>query len=226
MIKNFVFLLALFCSSIAWSQKVFFNHMEKVHDNNEKIFYRLPQNFDEAEYLGELEIQGFSNDDVEVFSKVYAKAKEIGANTFAYSPIPSVDGTVQKFDPWNYRLKLFYYPQKNIPTPENVAIIFGSPVNDTKMVINRKKIDLPMRSYIKQPLAEGASYRLGTGNLLGSTVMLTGKLDQSIQYFQIGGPSMRGEGGFLNFKSGDIVLLERSYADFLTVIYTELSIKN
>lgn len=193
--------------------------MEKVHENRDKIFYRLPDNFADGEFLGELAVQGFNHGDVEVFSKIYAKAKEIGANSFTLSVIQNVDGTLQKFDPWNYRLNLFYTPIDRIPAENNVVIVFGSPDDETKVVINRRKIDLPPRSYFIQPLARGEQYRIGTGKLFGSTLITSGKENQRIQYLQIGGAQLRGEGGFVSFKSGDVVHLERSYADFLTVVY-------
>lgn len=224
MLKNILIAVISLVTSLCWGQKVFFNHMEKVHDNQDRILYRLPEDFSEGEYLGELEVQGFSRDDVDVFSKVYAKAKEIGANTFTYSAIPSVDGTVQKFDPWNYRLKLYYVPQQQIPVQHNAVIILGSPVTDSRVTVNRKAINVPSRTYFRYPVTVGESYRVGSGKLLGSSVQLIGKVNEPVQYFQVDGASVKGEGGFLNFKSGDIVLLERSFADFLTVIYQEIKI--
>ncbi len=222
MLKNIFLAVTLIFTSFCWGQKVVFHHMEKVHDNADKIFYRLPADFSGGEYLAELEVQGFSNDDVDVFSKVYAKAKEIGANAFSYSAIPSVDGSDQKFDPWNYRLKLYYVPAREIPVYKNVVIILGAPATDSKVTINRRSVNLPARSYFSYPLSVGESYRIGSGKLLGSSVQLMGKESEPVQYFQINGASVKGEGGFLNIKSGDIVLLERSFADFLTVIYQKI----
>ncbi|WP_238554960.1 hypothetical protein [Chryseobacterium sp. P1-3] len=60
--------------------------------------------------------------------------------------------------------------------------------------------------------------------LLGSTVKIQPKTNEDNSYFQISSLKVKsdtsGYGG-LNLKSGDIVGLEKSYAEFLSVIYKE-----
>lgn len=218
-------LVAVFCTAVlCYSQRVFFTEMKQVHENGDKIFYAVPAGNEMGRYLGELEVQGFSNDDVEVFSKVYKKAKEVGANAFSIKPIVGIDGNVQKFDPYLYRLRLYYINSAEMQFNENTAVILGSPVKETRVKINSKSVVLPARSFIKVSLSEGAKYRIGSGKLLGSSIELLGKTGQPAQYFQMDGFAVRGNNqGFLNIKSGDIIMLERSYGEFLTAIYQQIS---
>jgi hypothetical protein len=65
---------------------------------------------------------------------------------------------------------------------------------------------------------------VSVGKFLGSRIKLQGKEGQQEQYFQIFGkkvsansPSNPG----INFKTGDIVGLEKSFANFLITIYKE-----
>lgn len=68
------------------AQNVILNKVVKTHSNADKFLYKINPEAVNAEYLGEIEVQGFSDDDVKVFGMVYKKAKEIGANAFSYLP--------------------------------------------------------------------------------------------------------------------------------------------
>ena len=71
-------------------------------------------------------------------------------------------------------------------------------------------------------LLPGEVYSISTRKLLGSTIKLTAQNNQPVQYFQISGfgvnTNQNGTPG-VNLKSGDIVRLEQSYAQFITTIY-------
>src|SRR5690606_40028147 len=80
------------------------------------------------------------------------------------------------------------------------------------------------RTFTKQVLQPGNIYTISTGKLLGSSAKFSAQDSQPAQYiqilpFRIGSNSPENPG--INFKTGDIQLLEKSYAQFLTVIYKE-----
>lgn len=217
--RRILIMAGLLICSICSSQNVFFNQMSKVHQNDERIFYRLPDDFSQTEYLAELEVQGYNPNDVDVFAKIYKKAKEIGANAFRYSPIIGVDGE-KPFDPSNYRLKLYYVDNTAIPTNKNQLVVIASAQKDSRFKINGKSFSLPQRTFREFILQDGEEYRISSGNLLGSSVKLAGGQMKEVQYFQLLGFNINGNGsGILNIKSGDITMLERSFGDFLTIIY-------
>ncbi|MCS3871711.1 hypothetical protein J3D55_004627 [Chryseobacterium ginsenosidimutans] len=91
-IAVFVFLIHFFNA-----QNVYLTKVEKTNENTDKTLYRINEEVKEAEYLGEIEVQGFSKYDDEVFSLIYKKAKEIGANTFTFKPFENVDGFSAEF---------------------------------------------------------------------------------------------------------------------------------
>ena len=72
------------------------NKVEKTNENKDKFFYKIDDH-SKSEFLGEILVSGFSNDDVKIFGEVYKKAKQIGANTFDLKPIENVDGSFQAF---------------------------------------------------------------------------------------------------------------------------------
>ena len=222
--KQIPFIFALFLSSVLFGQNAVLNKVAKVHDNQDKFLYKIDATQTGAEYLGEVEVQGFSNDDALVFSKVYQKAKEIGANAFTYAPFETIDGSKPKFDPWNYRLKLYYLPLQNFPKEDNTIYIYASPVQKQKIGFSKQNIVFEPRTFTKKKLEAGQVYSLSTKKLLGATVKLSAKEGQPVQHFQISAFKVKsnpyGTAG-VNLKSGDIILLERSFADFLSVIYTQ-----
>lgn len=191
----------------------------KTSDSKDRFFYRIDPATADAEYLGEVEVQGFSNNDAEVFRQIYTKAKTIGANSFSLRKSENLDGQIT-FNPAHYFLNLYY--TADIPREENLIYVISSASKPQNIKFNNKTVTLQPRTYVRHPLTEGLS--LSVGRLLGSRITLSPKENQPEQYFQVVPAGIRadqsGPGG-LNLKSGDIILLEKSYAEFLTTIYQE-----
>lgn len=222
--KNFIIILFVGLMNFAAAQNVILSKVAKVHDNKDKIFYRINPQHPEAEYLGEVEVQGFSEDDAEIFLRVYSKAKEIGANAFAYAPVQAIEGGFLPFDPWNYKLALYYLPSHLFSEENNMLYLFAPSNKKQKMTLNEKNITLQPRTFTKQVLQPGNIYTISTGKLLGSSAKFSAQDSQPAQYiqimpFRIGSNASDNPG--INIKTGDIQLLEKSYAQFLTVIYKE-----
>ena len=204
------------------AQNVILNKVEKTHSNMDKFLYKINPEAVNAEYLGEIEVQDFSVDDVKVFGMVYKKAKEIGANAFSYRPFESVEGGIQKFDSAHYRLNLYYVSPDQFPKEDNIIYLIASPYKKQTVAINNDKITFEPRTYTKIQLIPGEIYTVSTRKLLGSSVKLGAKENQPVQFFQFSAFSVNsnpyGNAG-INLKSGDITRLEQSYAQFLTTIY-------
>ncbi|MGC4128310.1 MAG: hypothetical protein QM564_01840 [Bergeyella sp.] len=223
--KNLMLIFSLIFSGTLSAQNVILSKVKKMSDNTDKIFYKINPSETEAEYLGELEIQGFSDNDEEVFGKIYKKAKEIGANAFSYQPFESIDGTTNNFDTSHYRLNLYYLPKDQFPKEENTIYIISSAAKSQKISLNNEIIELQPRTFTKRTLDFGVVYSLSTRKLLGSTIKLSAKQEQDVRYFQVSSAKIRtnqdGTPG-INLKSGDIIALERSYGEFLTTIYQQI----
>ena len=204
------------------AQNVILNKVEKTHSNMDKFLYKINPEAVNAEYLGEIEVQGFSDDDVKILGMVYKKAKEIGANAFSYRPFESVEGGIQKFDSAHYRLNLYYVSPDQFPKEDNIIYLIASPYKKQTIAINNYKISFEPRTYTKIQLIPGEIYTVSTRKLLGSSVKLGAQENQPVQFFQFSAFSVNsnpyGNGGS-NLKSGDITRLEHSYAQFLTTIY-------
>lgn len=224
-LKYILLLSSIFLSPLFLAQNVVLNKVVKTHPNSDKIFYKINPELDGGELLGEVEIQGFSNNNVEIFNKIYTKAKEIGANAFCYLPVENVDGTVSKLDPMHYKLGLYYLNAADFPKEDNTVYLIGSPYKDHKISINNKIVTIPAHSYSKLILEKGQLYTISTRKLLGSSIKLAAQENHPVTYFQVSGFSVNsneiGKAG-INLKSGDIIRLERSYAQFLTTIYEEI----
>ena len=204
------------------AQNVILNKVEKTHSNMDKFLYKINPEAVNAEYLGEIEVQGFSDDDVKVFGMVYKKAKEIGANAFSYRSFESVEGGIQKFDSAHYRLNLYYVSPEQFPKEDNIIYLISSPYKKQTIAVNNDKLSFEPRTYTKIQLTPGEIYTVSTRKLLGSSVKLGAKEKQPMQFFQFSAFSVNsnpyGNAG-INLKSGDITRLEQSYAQFLTTIY-------
>ena len=204
------------------AQNVILNKVEKTHSNMDKFLYKINPEAVNAEYLGEIEVQGFSDDDVKVFGMVYKKAKEIGANAFSYRPFESVEGGIQKFDSAHYRLNLYYVSPDQFPKEDNIIYLIASPYKKQTIAVNNDKLSFEPRTYTKIQLTPGEIYTVSTRKLLGSSVKLGAQENQPVQFFQFSAFSVNsnpyGTAG-INLKSGDITRLEQSYAQFLTTIY-------
>ncbi|SIQ46109.1 MULTISPECIES: hypothetical protein [Chryseobacterium] len=222
--KNIAILFSVLCIQLWSAQNVYMTRVEKTNDNSDKFFFRKEAAVADAIYLGEVEVQGFSKDDALVFSLVYKKAKEIGANTFELKPFENVDGTPQAFNAANYKIALYYTPKEKLNAKHGEMYIFASSEKEQKISINRKDYTVAPRSFLKLKVIPGEVYTISTRKLLGSTVKIQPKADDDNVYFQISSlkvkPDHSGVGG-LNLKSGDIIGLEKSYAEFLSAIYTE-----
>jgi len=223
--KNILSVICFAISLSAFSQNVILNTVTKVSENTDRFLYIINPEETTSEYLGELEVQGFSNDDEEVFGKIYKKAKEIGANTFSYQPFVEVDGTERAFDPSNYKLKLYYTEKANLPSADNTIYIISGSKKSQKISLNDENVEINPRTYIKKHLKENKIYTVSTRKFLGSGIKLSGKEGQPVQYFQLSATKIRanpyGTAG-INLKSGDIITLERSYGEFLTTIYQQI----
>lgn len=222
--KNVAIILSIICAQLFNAQNVYLSKVEKTNDNADKFLYKKENGSTEAIYLGEAEVQGFSKDDATVFSMIYKKAKEIGANTFELKPFENVDGSPQPFNPANYKVSLYYTPKEKVAAQHGELYIFASSEKDQKISINRKDYTITPRSFLKLKTVSGEVYTISTRKLLGSTIKIQPKAGEDTLYFQISSvkvkPDTSGVGG-LNLKSGDIIGLEKSYAEFLSVIYKE-----
>lgn len=220
--KKFLFLNLFLISAFVFGQNVLLTKVVKTHSNTDKFLYKINADSVAAEYLGEIEVQGFSDDDAKVFGMFYKKAKEIGANSFAFKPFEEVDGQLSKFDPVHYKLSLYYTDSKNFPKEDNVIYLISGANKKQTISINNNKISFEPRTYTKMNLLPGEVYTISTRKLLGSTIKLTAQNNQPVQYFQISGfgvnTNQNGTAG-VNLKSGDIIRLEQSYAQFITTIY-------
>lgn len=217
--KKYSALILIFLLNGLSAQYITLSKAIKTSDNKDRFFYRIDPATANAEYLGEVEVQGFSNNDAETFRQIYTKAKTIGANSFSLRKSENLDGQIT-FNPAHYFLDLYY--TADIPRQENLIFVISSASKPQNIKFNNKTVTLLPRTYVRHPLTEGLS--LSVGRLLGSRITLSPKQNQPEQYFQLVPAGIRadqsGPGG-LNLKSGDIILLEKSYAEFLTTIYQE-----
>lgn len=223
--KNLTITIFLFFAYFINAQNVHLTKVEKTHINGDKFLYNINEKKKDAEYLGEIEVQGFSKNDADVFSAIYKKAKEIGANSFSLKPFEGIDGNPQKFDPSHYKLQLFYVAKEKISDEVGNLYLFASSLKDQKININRKDYILSPRTYLKMPLVSGEIYTISTKKLLGSTIKIKKDSKNSDQYFQISSAKLGSSNqndGTLHLKSGDIEGLEKSFAEFLAMIYQEI----
>ncbi|WP_449400354.1 hypothetical protein [Chryseobacterium wanjuense] len=203
---------------------MYLTKVEKTNENTDKFLYKINEEVKDAQYLGEVEVQGFSKDDAEIFSLLYKKAKEIGANTFSLKPFENIDGSAQHFNPANYRLSLYYLPKEKLLNQTGYLYVFASSEKDQKINLNKQDYTISPRSFLVIKTIPGEVYTISTKKLLGSTIKIQPKENSSNQYFQISSTKVKsdetGVGG-LNLKSGDIIGLEKSYAEFLSTIYNK-----
>lgn len=220
--KNLALAFSILCIQLCNAQNVYLSKVEKTNDNTDKFLYKKSGTATNAEYLGEIEVQGFSRDDAAIFSLVYKKAKEIGANSFEFKPFENIDGTPQPLNPSNYKIALYYTPKENLVGQKGMLYVFASSDKDQKININKKDYVLTPRSYFTLDIVSGEVYTISTKKLLGSTIKVQPKTNDENLYFQVSSLKIKsdtsGTGG-LNLKSGDIIGLEKSYAEFLSLIY-------
>lgn len=220
--KKIIFAGALALASLAPAQSITLSKAVKTFQNSDKFLYRINPSNQFAEYLGEVEVVGATKDDPEMFAQIYKKAKVVGANAFSLAGEETLDGTAAGFNPSHYRISLYY--STAFPKEDNIAYLFSTSSEPVKLRIDGKKVTLQPRSYIKKVINFGGENYITAGRLLGSRVNLTAKEGQQVQYFQVSAFDIKGDQsgqGGLNIKSGDIIGLERSYAEFLATIYKE-----
>lgn len=220
--KKIFSLLTLFLVILIFSQNVILSKVDKINDNKDKIFYKINPDQTKGDYLGEILVNGFNNDDVAVFGAIYKKAKEIGANTFAVKKVEGLEE--EAFNPNHYFLSLYYVPSESIPQEYNTLYIIASAGKDQKLSINGEKTVLLERHFIKKSFAPGEVVNVSTRQFLGSGIKVKGKDQHPAQYMQISNFKVKENQsiyGGINIKSSDIIGVERSYADFLTTIYEE-----
>lgn len=227
--KNLIIISCIAFFQFCNAQNVFLTKVEKTHENTDQILFKINNEINEAVYLGEIEVQGYSKDDAAVFSRIYKKAKEIGANAFSLKPFETIDGSAQPFNPSNYRLNLYFIAKEKLLNQTGNIYLFASSDKEQKISINKKDFILPSRSFfILKPKHEEV-YVISTKKLLGSTIKLQPRSSDGNQYFQMSSTKIKsddsGRGG-LNLKSGDIIGLEKSYAEFLSIIYQEVKQSN
>ncbi|WP_435525639.1 hypothetical protein [Chryseobacterium indoltheticum] len=82
---------------------------------------------------------------------------------------------------------------------------------------------LEPRSYLSITTVRGDVYTISTKKFLGSAIKIS-NTDGIPQYFQVSAlkvsSNKSGDAG-INLKSGDIIGIDRSYGDFLRMIYSE-----
>lgn len=220
--RKLLSILTLLSFTLAFTQNIILSKVDKVNNNKDKIFYRIDPENTKAEFLGEVLVNGFSNDDVAVFGSIYKKAKEVGANTFALKKIEGLED--QAFNPAHYILDLYYVAAEDIPQEYNTLYIVASSKKDQKLSINNQKLNLLERHFIRKTFAPGETVSISTRQFLGSGIKVTGKENHPAQYLQVSNFNIKENQsiyGGINIKSSDIIGLERSYADFLTTIYEE-----
>lgn len=208
-----------------FGQNIILNKVVQTGNFTDKFFYKINPDSTQAVYLGELEVQGYSENDEKVFDAIYKKAKSIGANAFSYKPFESLEGKNRKLDPHHYTLNLYEVQELALKDQSNLLFIFSSASKPQYITVNTEKIALLPRSFYTLKLIEGGIYTISTRKLLGSTVKVQLNKEEGPQYFTVSSFNVKsnqdGNGG-LNIKSGDITKLEKSYGDFLSTIYTKI----
>lgn len=203
-----------------WSsaQEIILSEAVHSHENNDKRLYRITSD-SSAVYLGKIEINGFLQNEVELFDKFYKKAKIVGANTYIYKEKLNLDH--KPVQSRHKEIHLYYMPT---PTEgKNHFSVFNS-TKEVKILINGQKLKMPPRTYLTQPIY--IDTYIATRHFLGSRINLYYNKEQPKQNFQVISGRISsdksGSTGGLVFKTGDIILLENSYADFLTLFYEKI----
>lgn len=223
--KNLTIVIFVLLLNLFSAQNVYLTKVEKTNDNTDKFLFKINEEIKDAQYLGEIEVQGFSKDDAATFSLIFKKAKEIGANAVSLQPFENVDGSPQVFNASNYKLNLYYLPKEKFILQTGYLYLFASSDKEQKISVNKKDFVLSPRSFFIIKTVPGDLYTISTKKLLGSTIKIQPKANETNQYFQISALKVKSDNtgvGGLNLKSGDIVGLEKSFAEFLSLIYTKL----
>lgn len=205
---------------MAKAQTVFLTEVKATHANQDKFLYSVEKpSLNSAEYLGKIEVTGYSTEDETIFAEIYKKSKSIGANAYYMSGTEGIDGA-QELTLSHYFLHLYYMKPNTFPKEDN-SVCFINSGNEQTIKINQEKIKLPSRSFYKHNLTLKNETEVSTGNFLGSRMKFQPKDGQAEQYFQISGNKLStnySEPG-IRFKTGDFIRLEKSFAQFLLNLY-------
>lgn len=225
--KNIHFILLFFCSTFAFAQNIFLTEVKATHNNTDKFLYQInSEPSSENQYLGKIEVSGYSDKDQDVFAEVYKKAKSVGGNTFIIKSPEKVDGT-QVFNPAHYYIYIYYTEAGKIAKEQNQIYIIN-PNKEVQLRINNTKQKLFPRTYIKYDISKTEITDISVGTILGSRIKFQPKEGQPEQYFQLSGKKVKANpenNPGINFKTGDIIKLEKSYAQFLINIYQQVEVK-
>jgi hypothetical protein len=221
--KKLVTFFATFFFSVFFSQDVFLRKIVDINQNSkDKFLYALDSITSNSKFLGELEVIGSSSDNQIAFTKIYNKAKEIGANSYSIKKFENIDGSLQSLDTSHYKLNLYYTPSTDFVFNTKQVYIFGNANKPQKIRIDNTNLELNESSYITKELLSGQSIAISTRKFLGSTIHYTSEASKFPAYFQISGFKIQ-EGSPSNsgliFKSSDIVKLDTSYGQFLSIIF-------
>ena len=221
--KKLHYIIVLLWSSFSFAQDIFLTEVKSTNNNSDKFLYSLKSEPNsDNQYLGRIEVSGFSLNDEEMFSQIYKKAKSIGSNTYVIKSPENIEGAV-KFNPSHYYIYLYYTEQKKIAKEENIIYIIN-PSKEIQIRINDDKLKLTPRSFIKYNISKTEITDVSVGKFLGSRIKFHSKEDQPEQYFQISGKKISANSENspgINYKTGDIIKLEKSYAQFLINIYNK-----
>lgn len=222
--KKLQLIIAFFFSVVAFSQNVLLTEVKTTHENRDKFLYSLQKDITvENQYLGKIEVIGYTVQDQMIFSQIYEKAKSIGANTYSIQFSENLEGT-KGFDLSHYYVQLYYTESNKIPKEENTLYIIN-PSKEVKLRVNSNKQILNSRSYIKIVPSNTQEIDISVGSIFGSRIKFENKEGQPAQYFQISGNQIRSnseENPGIHFKTGDIIKVEKSYAQFLVNIYQSM----
>lgn len=225
--KNIHYILLFFCSTFAFAQNIFLTEVKATHNNTDKFLYQISNEpTSENQYLGKIEVSGYSDKDEEVFAEVYKKAKSVGGNTFIIKSPEQIDGR-QVFNPAHYYIYVYYTEAEKIAKEQNLIYIIN-PNKEVQLRINSTKQKLLPRTYIKYDISKTEITDISVGTILGSRIKFQPKEGQPEQYFQLSGKKVKAnpeDNPGINFKTGDIIKLEKSYAQFLINIYQRVEVK-
>lgn len=221
--KKIHYIIVLLWSSFAFTQDIFLTEVKTTNNNSDKFLYSLKSEPNsDNQYLGRIEVSGFTLNDEEVFSQIYNKAKSIGSNTYIIKSPENIDGTAN-FNPSHYYIYLYYTESQKMDKEENIIYIIN-PSKEIQVRINNTKLKLDTRSYIKYDISKTEITDISVGKFLGSRIKFQSKDNQPEQYFQISGKKISANSENspgINYKTGDIIKLEKSYAQFLINIYSK-----
>lgn len=196
---------------------------KRHHENKDSFIYLISQNLPEsAEYLGTMEITNQGMDETDLFQDFYKKAKLIGANAYQIQTTDNLENQ-PAYHRNLFTVKLYFVEQNKIPSEDNLVYLIANQ-HSSKIRVNDKKLEISPKTYIKIDLKTTKVADVAVGGFLGSRIEFSSKLHQPNQYFEIKNANVRSQNspfGGINIKSGDFVMLEKSYAQFLISLFQE-----